>query len=77
MYSKGALNATKNKSNQIQICKLLPVILKAFKPIDVQDSNLHLGIQILPNRSIDLINKPERNNKISKIYTAKKQILHK
>jgi hypothetical protein len=52
-------------------------MLKAFKPIDVQDSNLHSGIQILPNRPIDLINKPGRNNKISKIYRVEKQNLHK
>jgi len=42
---------------------ILPVILKRLKTIYIQYSNLHPGIDILPNRFIDLINKPGRATK--------------
>lgn len=54
--------------------KVSPVILEAFKPVDVQDSNLHSRIQILPDRPIDLINKPERNIKINKKFQCPKNL---
>jgi hypothetical protein len=43
---------------------ILPVILKRLKAIYIQYSNLHPGIDILPNRFIDLINKPGKITKI-------------
>lgn len=36
----------------------LPIILKTLKTINVQDSNLYSGIQVLPNRPINFINQP-------------------
>lgn len=42
---------------------ILPVILKRLKTIYIQYSDLHPGIDILPNRFINLINKPGRTTK--------------
>ena len=50
---KELLKVTNNKTN-------IPIILKAFKTINIQNSNLYLGIDILPNRPIDLSNQPGR-----------------
>lgn len=70
--NKKAVNVTRK-----QIKQSSPVILEAFKPVDVQDSNLRLRIQILPDRPIDLINKPERNIKINKKISMPKKYVHK
>lgn len=48
---------------------ILPVYLKAFKSINIQDSNLHLRLMILPNRSVNLFNKPE--TKIFRSFTLR------
>lgn len=47
----------------------LPIILKTLKTINVQDSNLYSGIQVLPNRPINFINQPGK-----KKYKKKKNI---
>lgn len=52
-------------------------MLKALKTIDVQNSNLHPGIQILPNRPVDLLNKPEIILKPNKLYCHKKSLHQK
>lgn len=46
--------------------KHLPVMFKAFKAVNVQNPNLHLGVHILPNRSIDFFNKPGKHNRTIK-----------
>lgn len=41
-------------------------MFKAFKAVNVQNPNLHLGVHILPNRSIDFFNKPGKHNRTIK-----------
>lgn len=38
---------------------ILPILLKALKPINIQHSNLHFGIRILSQRLNNLLNEPE------------------
>lgn len=40
--------------------KFSPVYLEAFKSINVKDSNLYARVLILPDRTINFIDKPER-----------------
>lgn len=54
-----------------------PILLKALKTIDVKNSNLYPGIQILPNRPVDLLNKPEIILKPNKLHCHKKSLHRK
>lgn len=52
----------------------LPVDLKAFKPIDIKNSNYCLRVWILPDRIVNFINKPEKKNGYGFQEVAKFQV---
>lgn len=58
------------KHDKLRKKKHLPVTLKAFKAINIQNPNLYTWIWILPNRFVNLINKPKKasNKKFFQSY---------
>ena len=41
----------------------IPIVFEAFKAVDIQDTNLYLGINILTNWLINILDKPENSFK--------------
>lgn len=53
-----AFNTIPEEEIILQATKFLPVDLKAFKPIDIKNTNYCLRVWILPYRIVNFINKP-------------------